>query len=98
MEIVPIHIIHLDQDDPKKCTARIISAAGLAKLHQDTTGAPSRGILLDPTSGSIQGPDDSRIIDVGGSVVALDCSWKQIKPSIDSDSYTHLTLPTIYSM
>ncbi len=93
MEIVPIHIIHLDQDDPKKCTARAISAAGLATLHQDTSGAPSRGILLDPTSGSIQGPGDSRIIDVGGSVVALDCSWKQIRPSIDSITKSTSLIP-----
>ena len=46
MDDVPIHIIHLNQDDPKKCTARLISAAGLAKLHHNTERAPSRGILL----------------------------------------------------
>ena len=84
MDDVPIHIIHLNQDDPKKCTARIISAAGLAKLHYNTERAPSRGILLDPTCGNIQGPEEREIIDLGGSVVALDCSWKQIVPSIDT--------------
>ena len=84
MSEVPIHIIHLGQDDPRKCTARLISSAGLAKLHPDTTRSPSRGILLDPTCGSIQGPEDRRIIDMGGSVVALDCSWKHMDSSIES--------------
>ena len=84
MSEVPIHIIHLGQDDPRKCTARLISSAGLAKLHPDTTRSPSRGILLDPTCGSIQGPEDRRIIDMGGSVVALDCSWKHMESSIES--------------
>ena len=99
MDDVPIHVIHLNQDDPKKCTARIISGAGLANLHEDTKGAPSRGILLDPTSGIIQGPEDRRIIDMGGSVVALDCSWKQIVPSIESitnySSLVRRTLPVL---
>ena len=99
MDEVPIHVIHLNQDDPKKCTARIISAAGLARLHDDIGGAPSRGILLDPTSGLIQGPDDRRIIDMGGSIVALACSWKQIVPSIESitknTSLVPRTLPVL---
>ena len=99
MDEVPIHVIHLNQDDPKKCTARMISAAGLAILHHDTIGSPSRGILLDPTCGLIQGPDDCRIIDMGGSLVALDCSWKQIQPSIASISRTsnlvRRTLPVL---
>ena len=99
MDEVPIHIIHLDQDDPKKCTARIIAASGLATMHPDTLSSPSRGILLDPTCGTIQGPKDCRIIDMGGSLVALDCSWKQIQPSIDSiinsTSLIRRTLPVL---
>ena len=99
MNEVPIHIIHLNQDDPNKCTARIISADGLAKLHPDTKRSPSRGILLDPTCGSIQGPEDRRIIDMGGSVVALDCSWKQMEPSIEliknSTKLVRRTLPVL---
>lgn len=88
MDEVPVHVIHLNQDDPRKCTARIISSAGMAELHFSTDNAPSRGVLLDPTSDMIQGPQDRRIIDIGGSVVALDCSWKQIFPSIDTISST----------
>ena len=99
MSEVPIHIIHLGQDDPRKCTARLISTAGLAKLHQDTTRSPSRGILLDPTCGSIQGPEDRRIIDMGGSVVALDCSWKHMESSIasitNSTKLVRRTLPVL---
>tara|TARA_B100000029_G_scaffold93465_3_gene83506 strand:+ start:21870 stop:22415 length:546 start_codon:yes stop_codon:yes gene_type:complete len=93
MDEVPIHIIHLDQDDPKKCTARMMAAARLAIMHPDTSGSPSRGILLDPTCGSIQGPEDYSIIDMGGSLVALDCSWKQIQSSIDSITESTSLIP-----
>ncbi len=99
MDEVPIHVIHLNQDDPRKCTARMISNAGLAILHPNTSSIPSRGLLLDPTCGIIQGPEDKRIMEMGGSLVALDCSWKQLGPSIDditlSTNLQHRTLPVL---
>ena len=45
-EDVPMHIIHLDQDDPKKCTARAMNRIGEAIIHHDVRGAPRRGFLL----------------------------------------------------
>ena len=85
-EDVPLHVIHLDQDDPKKCSARRLSKHGHAILHKSTRAAPKRGFLLDPSSGVLMGPDDMKSVSLGGSIVALDCSW--------TVSYTHLTLPT----
>ena len=43
-----------------------------------------RGFLLNPRSNNLLGPDDKRMIDLGASLVALDCSWKQIDASLDS--------------
>ena len=82
MTDVPLHIIHLDQDDPKKCTARKLASRDLARLHFDTRRPPRRGFLLDPSSGTILGPDDLPLIERGAALVALDCSWKQLDESI----------------
>ncbi len=82
MEDVPLHIIHLEQDDPKKCTARKIASRNMATLHFNTKRPPRRGYLLDPSSGIILGPDDLPLIERGASLVALDCSWKRLQESI----------------
>ncbi|MEE2759295.1 MAG: DUF367 family protein [Candidatus Thermoplasmatota archaeon] len=79
---VPLHIIHLDQDDPKKCTARKLAKRELANLHFSTSRPPRRGFLLDPSAGIILGPDDLPLIERGASLVALDCSWKQLEESL----------------
>ena len=96
---VPLHVVHLDQDDPRKCSARRMAKAGNAILHFDVRRAPKRGFLLDPNSGKLMGPDDRKSIDRGGSIVALDCSWKRIGESLEAISrHTRLegrTLPVL---
>lgn len=83
MDDVPLHIIHLDQDDPKKCTARRLHKFGHAILHTNIKKTPKRGLLLDPKAGILVGPDDRNAIERGASIVALDCSWKQIDSSLE---------------
>ena len=78
MAEVPLHVIHLNQDDPRKCTARAMHHRGHAVLHEHPRHAPRRGVLLNPRAGQLQGPEDNRMLDHGGSIVALDCSWKSI--------------------
>ena len=96
---VPLHVIHLDQDDPKKCSARRMSKYGHAILHKNTRAAPKRGFLLDPSRGILMGPDDMKSISRGGAIVALDCSWKRLDESLESISrHTRLegrTLPVL---
>ena len=82
-EDVPLHIIHLDQDDPKKCTARKLGSRNLATLHFSIRRPPRRGFLLDPSAGIIMGPDDLPLINKGASLVALDCSWKRLDESLN---------------
>ena len=79
---IPLHIIHLSQDDPRKCTARKLARKGLVNIHENNRRPPRRGILLDPLAGVILGPDDRDVIEAGASLVALDCSWKQIVQSL----------------
>ncbi len=81
-EPVPLHVIHLDQDDPRKCTARKMGAMGLVNIHDSASGAPRRGFLLNPRSTTILGPEDRSMISIGSSIVALDCSWKKIEESL----------------
>lgn len=91
-----LHIIHLQQDDPKKCTARMLARRELAIVHQ-RIGGPRRGILLDPLCGKVLGPEDRAL--TGLSVIALDCSWKSIEPSIEeldrARNLHHRTLPLL---
>lgn len=99
MTEVPLHVIHLDQDDPRKCTARAMESRGHIVLHNQPLHAPKRGILLDPRSGTLQGPRDNILLDRGGSIVALDCSWKTLDQAMeDVSKHTRLegrTLPVL---
>ena len=83
VEEVPLHVIHLDQDDPRKCTARKMHANGLVELHESISGAPKRGYILDPKSPTILGPEDRNLISIGAAIVVLDCSWKKIDESLE---------------
>ena len=76
LQDIPLHVIHLDQDDPRKCTSRKLAKHGGCFLHKSLTKSPKRGLLLDPLSGILIGPDDSTSIERGSSIVSLDCSWK----------------------
>ena len=82
MEDIPLHVIHLSQDDPQKCTSRKMARHGLTELHHDIRHTPRRGILLNPLSGRILGPDDAGEFSRGGCLVGLDCSWKQLDDSV----------------
>ena len=83
MRNVPLHVIHLDQDDPKKCTSRKLHQSGLINLHESANFAPRRGYLLDPRAKTVLAPEDGGLISMGGSIVVLDCSWKKIEESLD---------------
>ncbi len=82
LEDVPLHVIHLNQDDPKKCTARKMQSLRIVKVHESLSRVPKRGFLLDPKSEKLLGPEDREMIGLGGSIVVLDCSWKKIDDSL----------------
>ena len=104
---IKVHSLWLAQDDPKKNTAVISSRRGDIILHKKINTLPKKGIILEPLCGKIFGPEDHYLLnEQNGSLVGLDCSWKQIEPSVEqvmrrtrlrprTVSYTHLTLPTI---
>ena len=80
---IAVHAIWLAQDDPKKNTAVRLSRRGELRLHERFNQLPRRGIILEPLCGKILGPEDhSLLLDEGGALVGLDCSWAQIEDSV----------------
>lgn len=71
---IPLKILHLAQDDPKKCSARKLARLNHATLFSDP-GKIRSGILLDPYAGiSVSREDEKKALRSG--IVAVDCSWK----------------------
>tara|TARA_B100000575_G_scaffold292688_1_gene301762 strand:+ start:339 stop:863 length:525 start_codon:yes stop_codon:yes gene_type:complete len=83
LQSAPLHVIHLNQDDPKKCTSRKLHQSGLINLHESVNSAPRRGYLLNPHAKTVLAPEDVGLVLLGGSIVVLDCSWKQIEDSLN---------------
>ena len=82
---VRVHSLWLAQDDPKKNTAVLSAKRGDLTLHKRVSTLPKKGIILEPLCGKILGPEDHDILNhKAGSLVALDCSWKQIETSVAS--------------
>ena len=80
---IPVHAIWLAQDDPKKNTAVRLSKRGNLKLHERFNRLPRRGIILEPLCSKASGPEDhSLLLEEGGSLAGLDCSWAQIEDSV----------------
>ncbi|MGB9637039.1 MAG: DUF367 family protein [Thermoplasmata archaeon] len=69
-----IYIIHMEECDPKKCTARKMQKFGFAKALKASN---PHGILLTPFAFTALSPAD-REIAIRWGIVAIDCSWKKI--------------------
>ena len=99
LDDIPLHVIHLNQDDPRKCTSRKLAKRGECTLHTNPKKSPKRGLLLDPLSGILVGPDDQQSMERGSSIVSLDCSWKEIEGSLrllyNSTNLQGRTLPIV---
>lgn len=81
---IQVHSLWLAQDDPKKNTAVLSSKRGDITLHKRVNTLPKKGIILEPLCGKIFGPEDHDLLtQQNGSLVGLDCSWKQIESSVE---------------
>ena len=82
---VAVHALWLAQDDPKKNTAVLASKRGDIMLHKTVKSLPRRGIILEPLCGKVFGPEDHELLlERGGAIVGLDCSWAQIESSVET--------------
>jgi pre-rRNA-processing protein TSR3 len=73
-----IHIYHMRECDPKKCTAQKLGKMGLARIVHRLQAIPSGSIMLYPLSETTVSPVDQPII-LNRGVAAIDCSWNRLR-------------------
>ena len=74
---VPLPVIlHLSQDDPKKCSARKLARFHKARIVEHFNDVPYGCLLLDPFSITALSPADRDIVQSRG-LSAIDCSWEE---------------------
>ncbi|MHA1683186.1 MAG: DUF367 family protein [Promethearchaeota archaeon] len=73
---VKLHVLHLNQCDPRKCTAKRLKKHGLVRLHKTFKTVPLRSVKLNPFAKETIGPGDAGLIKRFGLTV-IDCSWKK---------------------
>ncbi len=90
--MIPLHIYHANQCDPKKCTGKKLARFNLATLHDNPRKLPGGAIFLDPFSEQALSPAD----DAGRGIVVLDCSWEEVErvfPVLQRLRLQHRALP-----
>ena len=78
MKEIRLYVLHLNQDDPKKCTAKKMARFNLVKLYKRKIDIPRGSIILSPFSKRILSPLDRRTAERVGLTV-VDCSWKNAR-------------------
>ncbi|MCD6275622.1 MAG: DUF367 family protein [Thermoplasmata archaeon] len=78
MNEIHLYILHLNEDDPKKCTAKKLGRFGFAKLSSRMHRIPQGSIILSPYTQRILSPADRRTAERQG-ITAVDCSWKNAR-------------------
>ena len=72
---INLYVYHMDEDDPKKCSAKKLHRLGFAKLEKNIRRLPKRAVLLDPFAEKSLSKEDLLIAQRVG-ILAVDCSWK----------------------
>ncbi len=90
--MIPLHLYHARQCDPKKCSGKKLARFGLAKLHESPRTLPREALFLDPFAQKALSPAD----DAGRGLVVLDCSWEEVErvfPVMERRRLVHRALP-----
>jgi len=85
-----LHVLHTNDDDPKKCTARKLHRLGYVTLHKNSRELPSKMILLNPFSKKSISPEDISQARKHG-ILAVDCSWKNAEEQFSELSKNQLS-------
>ncbi|HVL87262.1 MAG TPA: DUF367 family protein [Candidatus Thermoplasmatota archaeon] len=72
--MIPLHVLHIEQDDPRKCTSRKLARFALLSLHTSAARTPRGAVALDPFSGRALSREDRAAAQAHG-LLAIDCSW-----------------------
>ena len=75
MAKVRLVIVHYNEDDPRKCTARKMQRFEQAELVSSVRHVPHDAVLLSPFAKKSLSMEDTAAVHRHG-LVAVDCSWK----------------------
>jgi pre-rRNA-processing protein TSR3 len=75
MSSIRLVVYHLNDDDPKKCSAKKLHRLGLADLITNSRRIPRNMTLLNPFAKKSLSPEDMIFCEKQG-LLAVDCSWK----------------------
>ncbi len=78
MDEIKLYVLHLNQDDPKKCTAKKLGRFNYVKLALQISHIPKGSIILSPYTTRVLSPPDRRTAERQG-ITAVDCSWKNAR-------------------
>lgn len=67
--MVRLHVYHVGECAPKKCTSKKLAKFDLLRLHTKAWSLP-KSLLLDPSSCTVLSPNDKT-----KNLAAVDCSW-----------------------
>jgi len=73
-----LEVLHLDQDDPRKCSARKLARFGMVELVGQIRQVPYQALILDPFADDELAPHHGAAAAMRG-VVAVDCSWEHAR-------------------
>jgi pre-rRNA-processing protein TSR3 len=96
-----LFVYKMDDDDPKKCTARKMKKFEMAHLVTRMDELPRGALLLDPYAEKAVSKEDLGISEEHG-IVALDCSWENaeeiFKKAVDRRKLTPRALPFLLAV
>ncbi|MGF3554672.1 MAG: DUF367 family protein [Thermoplasmatota archaeon] len=81
-EKIRLIIYHVNEDDPKKCTAKKLGRFGLADIVTNIKKTPKKAILLNPFAKKSISKEDLFIAKKNG-ILAVDCSWENAEHCFD---------------
>ena len=89
----------MNEDDPKKCSAKKLHRFGFAKLEKNLKKIPKHAILLSPFAEKSLSREDLPIAEEVG-ILAIDCSWKNAEERFQefSKSYISRALPFVVAV
>lgn len=73
-----LHVLHLNQCDPRKCTSKKLKKFNLVRLHKTFRTIPIKSIKLNPFAEKELSMEDKETVARHG-ITVLDCSWKKAK-------------------
>ena len=69
---IPLYLVHLKEDDPKRCTAAELRKFRIVKYVRF-----AKGVILDPFSNTLLSPPDKVLAERSG-ITVIDGSWERI--------------------